>query len=219
MVANGRLSRGDWIAIARKALIASGVDDVKVDVLAKRLKVTRGSFYWHFEHRQELLDALLEDWRDNNRREIAVVTERASEPSASLSEMFQLWLGEDPSFPAFDLAIRVWARKSKKVASLVKEIDEAWVALFQSLFERSGVSTPESFVRARILYFHQVGYYALAIDESVEERIKLAPYYYAALIGFPAPDGMEEALRARLLGKPKGSVAKKRSRSPVRAAT
>jgi AcrR family transcriptional regulator len=202
------LSREDWIAIARKALIASGVDDVKVDVLAKRLKVTRGSFYWHFKHRQELLDALLDDWQTNNRREIAVVTERSNEPAAGLSEMFQIWLGEDPSFPAFDLAIRVWARKSRKVANLVGEIDESWVSLFQSLFERSGVAAPEAFVRARILYFHQVGYYALAINESLDERIKLAPYYYAALIGQPAPENMEKTLRENASRKPRAAKPK-----------
>lgn len=32
-----RLTREDWVAVAREALITSGVDAVKVDLLAKRL--------------------------------------------------------------------------------------------------------------------------------------------------------------------------------------
>jgi AcrR family transcriptional regulator len=45
-----RFSREDWIASARKVLVESGVDDVKIDRLARKMKVTRGSFYWHFQH-------------------------------------------------------------------------------------------------------------------------------------------------------------------------
>jgi AcrR family transcriptional regulator len=195
-VANARLNREDWVAVARKALIASGVDDVKVDVLARRMKVTRGSFYWHFKHRQDLLDALLTDWEANNRKEIAAVEKRAEEGDSGLVEIFKVWLGEDPNFPAFDIAIRVWARKSREVAELVREIDEAWIALFQHFFERSGLAPQEAFVRARIMYFHQIGYYALSIRESLAERAKLAPIYYHALTGSPAPAEMEEALLA-----------------------
>lgn len=203
MATKGRLSREDWIALARKALIASGVDDVKVDVLARRLRVTRGSFYWHFKHRQELLDALLEDWKVNNSREIAAIEGRAAD-GGELIELFRVWLGEDPSYPSFDFAIRGWARKSKTVAAAVRRIDENWISLFQAYFERSGLKAPESFVRARILYFHQVGYFALSIEESLAERAELAPYYYEALTGMPAPQGMADTMLA--LAKPKASA-------------
>lgn len=200
-MANGRLTREDWIAVARKALIASGVDDVKVDVLARRLRVTRGSFYWHFKNRQELLDALLTDWEANNRREITAIATRTQEGEGELLELFRIWLGEDPNFPAFDIAIRVWARKARPVAKLVGEIDEAWVASFQRIFERSGMDATEAFVRARITYFHQIGYYALSISESLAERARLAPIYYKALTGSTPPDDMEKAMLA--LAKPK----------------
>lgn len=207
MKSNSKLSREDWIGLARKALIASGVDDVKVDVLARRLKVTRGSFYWHFKNRQELLDALLADWEVNNRREIETVAQRSSGDEDSWIEIFKIWLGEDPSFPAFDIAVRVWAKKSRPAAKLVHEIDDAWVALFQDRFERRGMTYPESFVRARITYFHQIGYFALGISESLTERAKLAPYYYTALTGSPAPPGFSESLLA--LGRPRSKAHKK----------
>ncbi len=214
---NGRLNRDDWITIARKALIASGIDDVKVDVLARRLKVTRGSFYWHFKHRQELLDALLADWVANNRRELAAVEQRAEAGARGLLELFKVWLGEDPNYPAFDIAIRVWGRKSRDVARLVREIDEAWIALFQQIFLRSGLAAAEAFVRARIVYFHQIGYYALSISESLEERISLAPLYYLALTGSPPPEDMAEILAA--VPRPKAKAASKRKAAVAAANT
>lgn len=196
MATKGRLTREDWVVFARKTLIASGVDDVKVDVLARRMRVTRGSFYWHFKSRQDLLDALLEDWQTNNSREIAAIEARAAGDGGELIELFRVWLGEDPSYPSFDFAIRGWARKAKAVATAVRAIDERWIALFQGYFERSGLVAPESFVRARIMYFHQVGYFALSLDESLGERARLAPYYYAALTGSPAPEDMVDTMLA-----------------------
>ncbi|MDT9600217.1 TetR/AcrR family transcriptional regulator [Sphingosinicella rhizophila] len=216
MGVNGRrLTRDDWVTVARKALVASGIDDVKVDVLARRLKVTRGSFYWHFKNRQDLLDALLEDWEVNNRREIAQIVARVADEASGLSEVFRIWYSEDPGYPSFDLAIRVWARKSRKVAKIVHQIDNQWIALFQSYFERSGMKPPESFVRARIIHFHQVGYYALGIAESIGDRLNLAPYYYEALLGTPPPEEMLNMLaamspaKAKAKAKPKAGAAAK----------
>lgn len=209
-----QLTRDDWIAIARKAMIASGVEDVKVDVLARRLKVTRGSFYWHFESRQDLLDALLEDWENTNRREIdAVGVLVDKEGKDAIVELFRIWLSEDPSFPAFDMAIRGWARKSTKVSELVREIDDAWIALLRAALEHGGVSYPESFVRARIMYFHQVGYFALALKEDRASRAKLAPFYYSALTGLATPKGLTDAL----LSTEQGKSARSRGRTTASA--
>lgn len=194
MGSNGRLTREDWVAAARKTLVASGVDDVKVDRLAKKLKVTRGSFYYHFKHRKDLLDALLKDWEANNDREIDILAGRLREMSLDLAELFRLWLSEDPSFPSFDMAIRVWARKAPKIAQIVHRIDDAWVSLFQNFFKAGGMTELESLVRARIMYFHQIGYYALAIQEPVEDRVRLAPYYYKVLVGTEPSVALSEAL-------------------------
>jgi len=213
--ANGRLTRESWVAIARKALITGGIEEVKVDVLARRLKVTRGSFYWHFDSRQDLLNALLEDWEANNRREIESIRSLVATEGDALVELFRVWLGEDPSFPAFDIAIRVWARKKPAVSKLVRTIDDAWILLLQEQLARGGMTAPESFVRARIMYFHQVGYFALSINEDIEERAKLAPYYYSALTGWPAPQGMVKAMLA--LKPTKARPAKRAGRAPAPA--
>lgn len=201
MTATGRLTRENWIAAARKTLVGSGIDDVKVDLLARRLKVTRGSFYWHFRNRQDLLDALLDHWGARNRDEMAAIEAPRGANSRPLVELFRIWLGQDASFPAFDIAIRVWARKSKSVAELVREVDDGWIALFQASLERSGMRAPESMVRARIIYFHQVGYFALSLDESRAERARLAPFYYEILTGEPAPDDMADTLLAGTGGR------------------
>jgi AcrR family transcriptional regulator len=201
-VQNGRnhLSREDWIEAARLVLIASGVDDVKVDRLAKKLEVTRGSFYWHFKHRKELLDALLSGWEIQNRNELAQIRKRTGQADAGVIEAVSIWLGEDPAYPTFDMAIRFWARKSPEVARLVREIDEEWILLLADIFEATGEDRMMALARARVIYFHQIGYYALALGESLEDRFALAPYYHRILTGQDGGDALATTiaqLRAR----------------------
>lgn len=178
-----RLTREDWIASARKTLVDRGVDDVKVDRLAKQMRVTRGSFYWHFQHRKDLLDALLTDWEARNYFEIAQIRARWAKTAPDLTEVVASWLDADPAFPSFDVAVRAWARKSTDVAEAVERADAAWIGLLQELFQKSGYDSDESLVRARITHFHQIGYYALGFREPHAERLRLVPLYYRVLTG------------------------------------
>lgn len=176
-----QLSREDWVKAARRQLVAGGIDEVKVDRLARKLKVTRGSFYWHFRNRKDLLDAILESWVTLKEAEI----ERAREGWSSTGpiEVARIWLSADPTYPAFDMAIRFWAWKSPPVMKIVRGIDDRWIAFLARQFEADGQQELESVARARVLYWHQVGYYALRFEEPMAERLRFLPYYTQILIG------------------------------------
>lgn len=178
-----RLTREDWIASARKVLMSSGIDDVKVDRLSRVMKVTRGSFYWHFTARKDLLDALLRDWEVRNLNQIDYLRAAWSEDTPDLAYINEIYVGGDQLFPSFDMSIRIWARKATPVAAAVHRIDDAWISVIRELFVRQGFDETEAFVRARINYFHQIGYYALSLNEDLDERIRLVPYYYKILSG------------------------------------
>ena len=62
MPAQARTPRDDWIAAGLKALARGGPEAVRVEPLARELGATKGSFYWHFNDRAMLLEALLDDW-------------------------------------------------------------------------------------------------------------------------------------------------------------
>jgi AcrR family transcriptional regulator len=184
-----RLSRADWIAAARRALVEGGVAEVKVDRLAARIAVTRGSFYWHFKSRAELLDALLEEWRYTNVEPFLRVLEGEAPPLVRLKRFFAVWLDGREFDPALDSAMRDWARGSKRVAALVREADSTRTDVLRRIFEKQGCAPDEAEVRARVAYYHQVGYYALGIVESRSVREALFPTYFKVLSGFDPPEG------------------------------
>jgi AcrR family transcriptional regulator len=60
---NTRLSRETWLAEALEVL-AEDPAHLRVDQIAQRLGVSKGSFYWHFENREAFVTALAEYWQD-----------------------------------------------------------------------------------------------------------------------------------------------------------
>ena len=62
--ARARLTPEAWIDAATEVLVDQGIDHVRVDVLATQLQVTRGSFYWHFRDREDLLRRVLKAWQE-----------------------------------------------------------------------------------------------------------------------------------------------------------
>jgi AcrR family transcriptional regulator len=56
------ISRDDWIDAAWDILGEAGVEGIRIEQLARKLSVTKGSFYWHFKNRQGLVDAMIERW-------------------------------------------------------------------------------------------------------------------------------------------------------------
>ncbi len=63
-----------WAEEAIDVLAKEGVTGLRVEVLAKRCGVTKGSFYWHFKDRQALLDGVLEQWKIGRIRDIEKTT-------------------------------------------------------------------------------------------------------------------------------------------------
>jgi AcrR family transcriptional regulator len=178
------LGRPIWLDTARRALIEEGPAGVEINKLAKRLDSSRGGFYWFFKDRAQLLDELLSYWQ----RTSTVLFERILQlPGGSgmqkYSAMIDLWIDERQYDPKWDSAVRDWARTSEVVRKVVHDVDRKRIAVLEQIFKEIGYSGTEAHIRARIMYYHQVGYYAMGVQESKRERRALLPYYRKALTG------------------------------------
>lgn len=178
------LEREHWLAAARKTLIKEGIAAVKVDRLAKALKVTRGGFYWRFTGHKDLLESLLADWRDTNSATMLAALRGPGGPVERFQALMNVWIDEKGFDPAYDVAVREWARVSKSVARVVDMVDAERIEAFHQLFLDAGYPEDEAFIRARVVYYHQVGYYAMRVNEPRDRRHSLAELYYRVLTGF-----------------------------------
>jgi len=193
-----QLRRDDWIAAALALLISNGIEAVQITVLAKRLKVTRGSFYWHFESREALLDALLAEWRARNSGVMLDALAHAETLEGGILELFAVWVDHTRFDPKLDQAVRDWARRDAALGEVLRKEDAARVAAIADVFERHGYERIESFIRARVLYFTQLSFYALNIDEPMAERASYLDAYMRAFTGKGVSAAGAQAFLARI---------------------
>jgi AcrR family transcriptional regulator len=178
------LGREIWLDTAREALIEEGTAGVEINKLAKRLGVSRGGFYWFFEDRAQLLEELLGYWVQTS----TVLFEKILQlPGRNGIDkylaMTNLWIDESEYDPKWDGAVRDWARTSPRVRKAVQAVDQKRIAVLEQIFKDMGYAGKEAHIRARVMYYHQVGYYAMGVEESRRERRALIPYYQKVLTG------------------------------------
>ncbi|RWL97339.1 MAG: TetR/AcrR family transcriptional regulator [Mesorhizobium sp.] len=205
LIGNTKVTREDWMNLALETLISEGVEAVRVLALGQKLNVSRSSFYWYFKSRQDLLDQLLDHWRNNNTR---FIVEQAGRPAASITQavlnIFECWLDQKLFNPRLDFAVRAWSRQSAEVHRVVNEEDDKRVDAIRAMFSRHGYADTEAFVRARVLYFTQIGYYSLEIVEPVSNRLFLTPAYLLTHTGKEPRAGEVEAFAEKMLAKSPG---------------
>lgn len=154
-----RIGREDWIREALVLLQREGIAGVRVEPLALRLKVTKGSFYWHFKDRAALHAAMLEHWRAITTRDVIERFDRAG-GSARLKLRRLIGLATGAVAPvALDTAMREWARQDPTVAAAVATTDSERVAFISALLCEMGIKPGVADLRARILYLAAVGSY------------------------------------------------------------
>jgi AcrR family transcriptional regulator len=185
-----RLTRDDWLATARTSLIEGGIAALKIERLAAAMGVTIGSFYWHFTKRDDLLAALLDDWRTTNSASmIQAATRDDRSPSDRFDAFIRIWIEETGYSSAYDSAVREWGRSSETVRAAVREVDLTRIRLLRTIYSDLGYDDDRAEVRARIAYFHQVGFYALGLRDDEAVRLKLRPLYIEALRDGPGRRG------------------------------
>ncbi len=157
--ARAPLTPDSWVEAATAVLVDQGIDHVRVDTLATQLGVTRGSFYWHFRDRQDLLRRVLAAWREQTTVQL---TRRLSNARSSAAEQLHDVLtlpfrGRAALRAArIELAIRAWARRDDMAREAVDEADAARIAYHASLFTALGFETQEAQHRAFLLYSYEV---------------------------------------------------------------
>jgi len=149
-----RLDEKAWIIAALKKLATHGIDGVRVELLARELGVTKGSFYWHFKDRNELRAAMLDYWRS---RATVMLIERMDQsgvsPTARLEQLIELVVHARSRWgDEVELALRMWARQDPRAQATLAEVDQLRVRYIANLLADAGVAEPESRARALLIY-------------------------------------------------------------------
>lgn len=145
------LQRHDWVKAGLEQLATVGPDAVTITWLTDHLGVTKGSFYWHFESRDDLMSAMLEEWELHaTERVIEKIETTVMTPKERVRSLAMLASGSsvDEFGGAIELAMRSWARTDKGVRAVVSSVDAKRIDYLERLFAKANPKGDEELMAA-----------------------------------------------------------------------
>ncbi len=179
------LGRKDWIDAAIAMLAEDNVEALRVDTLAEKLGVTKGSFYWHFKGRDDLLSAVLDEWQLRMTSEVqSLIFDRSGTPWERLERLLRIAISGRPDVPGgpFEITLRDWARRDPKVAKVVRAVDESRTAFAAQLYREAGLSEADAQDYAEAHMAVVIGIRMTLVDSDNRDEIKRRRRIGAALL-------------------------------------
>lgn len=179
-----RLTRQAWIEAGLDALDRAGVEATSVERLARRLNVTRGSFYHHFRHRAEFVDALMQHWEHDYTTAVLTAVGDGGTPR----ERLQRYLAVAAHLrPEREVAIRAWALREPRVMTVLVRVDAVRLGFCRdfarSLWDEDG-RDGDAELLAQLAHLSFIGLqHSGRAAPPVLERLYTAMFELAARIG------------------------------------
>ena len=157
-----RLSADDWAQAALDLVAEQGVSAVAVEPLARRLGVTKGSFYWHFPSRDALLQAALERWEANEQESVFGSLEAVPDPAERLRALFLLVAREVKPHIIYSELLK--ALDHPAVQPVINRVSQRRLDYLVASFRQAGMGRVEAQHRARLAYAAYLGFLQLTLQ-------------------------------------------------------
>ena len=155
-----RLTAAGWEQAALETLAESGIAAVAVEPLARRLGVTKGSFYWHFATREALLQAALERWERSDEDEVLAPIATVADPRERVRELIRQVSHKRLSHRVFAALLK--ALDQPLIRPFVERVAQRRLAFVTEAFRQAGFDAPTAANRARLAWSAYVGFVQLA---------------------------------------------------------
>ncbi|KAA3640564.1 MAG: TetR/AcrR family transcriptional regulator [Proteobacteria bacterium] len=172
------LNPKDWELATLEVIANQGVSAVAVETIAKVLGVTKGSFYWHFTNRKDLIVAALKRWRDEDNKIIKQRVLSVSDPYKRLKTWFLL--SSEPLQSHLIYATLLADRQHSYVSKVLKEVTVERLKYLQQCYQDIGYSETQAKQQSLLAYSVYVGYLHMTKtlhgqfkhDTNVEQYVK-----------------------------------------------
>ena len=149
-----RLTARDWIDFGLATLAREGFDALKADVLARKLGVSRGSFYWHFADLDAFHARVIEGWKRVATEAIIADIERYESRDERLDALLRHAFGRGATI---EIRMRAWAKSHAAAARALAGIDRRRQGYIERLLVAEGVAPALAATRTQILYWTYLG--------------------------------------------------------------
>jgi AcrR family transcriptional regulator len=164
-----RLAAQDWLDFALATLAHEGFGALKAEVLARKLDVSRGSFYWHFADLGAFHARVIEQWKQVATEAIIADLERYEPREKRLDVLLRHAFARGA---ALEIRMRAWAENNAAAARALAEVDARRRGYIERMLLDAGIAPALAATRTQILYWTYLGA-ALSRGKLTAERIEL----------------------------------------------
>jgi AcrR family transcriptional regulator len=191
-----RLAAQDWTGFALKTLAREGFDALKADVLARKLGVSRGSFYWHFTDLDDFHARVIEHWRRTATEVVIADLDQYESHEERLEVLLRRVLAHHN---ALEMRMRAWADNNAEAAQAVRDMDRRRCDYIERLLVGAGIAPRLAATRVQLLYWTYLGA-ALSRSRATGEELNRIVTELKR-IGFGRPPAASEAPRRRRVSR------------------
>ncbi len=159
------LSAGDWEQSALELIAEKGIRAVAIESLARRMGVTKGSFYWHFSNRDTLLEHSLMRWEKRDAENLHASLGALADPRDRLRSFFIRTSREKLTHNVFSSLCT--AADHPQVEPLLERVADRRMAYIEAAFAEIGFEPAEASHRARLTYSAYLGFLQLQRQHQV----------------------------------------------------
>ncbi len=157
-----RLSADDWQQAALDALSEGGLQGIAIETLAKRLGVTKGSFYWHFSSRDALVQSALELWESQEQEQVFGKLDSLSNAQERLSALVSLVAVEIKAHRIYSELLKTIDHPLVK--PVLERVSKRRIDYLTASFRQAGMPRNQAINRARLTYASYVGFLQLSLQ-------------------------------------------------------
>jgi len=167
-----RLSRSDWLAMAMEVLSKGGEAELRIDKLCRKLGVTKGSFYAHFENRADFIEQFVAHWSETSTQSVISAIDKFKDETAEAHLLALMRLLYQRRITGLEIAVRAWASRNSAVAQGVHETDRLRFEYIRRIFHDMGFRGRDLDLRTRLFVVYHGGEPSMRLPPSGLSREK-----------------------------------------------
>ncbi len=162
-------SAREWIQAGLEILVSDGAPSLTIENLLKKMNLTRGSFYHHFNGRDDYVTKLIEFWKSSM---ATGIIEKLTTDLSPREKYLTLEKTLATSFsPEQEVAIRSWAVHSQTIRLVVEEVDQLRTESLVEILLSAGLNRTASRRIGRMIYAAFIGsLYIQPVAKNKEQR-------------------------------------------------
>lgn len=162
------LTPADWEQAALALIAEKGIAALRVEPLARRLGITKGSFYWHFPGRDELLARALQRWEQQDSQHLKLSLHAATEPTERLTDF--VWRTSRQTLTHRIYVALCASPDDPRIGPVLRRVTERRLKYLANALEELGLDAIKARHRANLMYSSYVGYLQLQAQGLVPDK-------------------------------------------------